>query len=398
MNRRLRWPHTFVNMALVAEIGLPPSFPTAPNSPRCTVGCLYLGATIVPVNPNLSSSEAQYILANCCPKCTVVSSSARQKFASLLDRSILISISQDLVTSSPDPVIDLNQLESPSALVPFSESADDDLALIVYTSGTTARPKGLAHQLGRLVRNATVFSEAQAIDSDSRFYSTLSMAYMGGIYNLLVLPFLTGASVVVDYVFDARSSITFWEKAARFRVNTLWLAPTVLSILLKMDRGRQGEEYCRSSIRKTFVGFAPLPARVKAEFEARYGIALTENYGLSETLFVTARSKSLTGSHADTHTNSQGFVGEPLPGIRLRLCDDRGSIVQPGEEGEIQLLTPDLMAGYLSENGDLNQVDATTWFPTGDIGRIGETGSLFITGRKKRSHHSRRHQHQPSRH
>ncbi|MFZ0478924.1 MAG: class I adenylate-forming enzyme family protein [Terriglobales bacterium] len=357
--------------------------------PNCTelaalyFGCLYVGATIVPVNPNLSSAEAQYILTNCRPKSTVANSSSRQKFAGILDRPILLSTSQDPITSSPDSVIDLKQLESPPAFVPFSESAADDLALIVYTSGTTARPKGLAHRLDRMVRNATAFAEAQAIDSDSRFYLTLSMAYMGGLYNLLLLPFLTGASVVVDHVFDARSSITFWEKAAKFQVNTLWLAPTVLSILLKMDRGHQGEEYCRSSIRKTFVGFAPLPAKVKAEFESRYGIALTENYGLSETLFVTARSNSSTGSYAGAQENSQGYVGDPLPGIRLRLCDDRGSEVSPGEEGEIQLLTPDLMAGYLSENGDLNKVDANNWFPTGDIGRIGETDSLFITGRKK---------------
>ncbi|MGA9530112.1 MAG: class I adenylate-forming enzyme family protein [Terriglobales bacterium] len=355
--------------------------------PNCTelaalyFGCLYLGATIVPVNPNLSSSEVQYILTNCRPRCTVASFAARQKFAAILDRPILLSISQDPATSSSDPVIDIHQLENPTAFAPFSDSAADDLALIVYTSGTTAKPKGLAHRLDRMIRNASVFAEAQAIDSNSRFYLTLSMAYMGGLYNLLLLPFLMGSSVVVDHVFDARSSITFWEKAARFNVNTLWLAPTVLSILLKMDRGYQGEQYCRSSIRKTFVGFAPLPAKVKADFESRYRIALTENYGLSETLFVTARPHSRENLHVEE--NSQGYVGEALPGIRLRLCDDQGSQVPPAQEGEIQLLTPDLMAGYLSGNGDLNQVDVNTWFPTGDIGHLGEAGSLFITGRKK---------------
>ncbi len=142
-----------------------------------------------------------------------------------------------------------------------------------------------------MVRNAIAFAEVQEVDSDSRFYLTLSMAYMGGIYNLLLLPFLSGASVVVDHVFDARSSLTFWERARKFQVNTLWLAPTVLSILLKMDRGHQGEDYCRSSIRKTFVGFAPLSAKVKTNFEDRYGVRVTESYGLSEILFGTARSR-----------------------------------------------------------------------------------------------------------
>ena len=142
----------------------------------------------------------------------------------------------------------------------------------MYTSGTSAKPKGLAHKLGRMFRNASAFAGAQHIDEDSRFYLTLSMAYMGGFYNLLVLPFLCGASIVVDHVFDARSSLHFWDKAKNNHVNTLWLAPTVLSILLRMDRGRTGEEFCRSSVRHTFVGFAPLPLKVKDEFEARYGV------------------------------------------------------------------------------------------------------------------------------
>ncbi len=354
--------------------------------PNCTelailyFGCLYCGATIVPVNPNLGLSEAQYILANGKPKCAVASSSAIQKLASVLTDPVALSTSSEPIASPAERAIVLDRLENSSRFVPLDQSSDDDLALIVYTSGTTARPKGLAHHIGRMVRNATAFADTQALDAGSRFYLTLSMAYMGGIYNLLLLPFITGASVVVDHVFDARSSLTFWEKAKKFQVNTLWLAPTVLSILLKMDRGHQGEDFCRSSIKKTFVGFAPLPAKVKADFEKRYGITVTENYGLSETLFVTARS--------NPNIDGPGYVGEPLPGIQLRVCGEEGASLPSGTkgEGEIQVLTPDLMAGYLSESGALQSVDAGAWFPTGDFGRMnheGETGSLFITGRKK---------------
>ena len=231
----------------------------------------------------------------------------------------------------------------------------------MYTSGTSAKPKGLAHKLGRMFRNATAFASAQGIDQDSRFYLTLSMAYMGGLYNLLIMPFLCGASVVVDHVFDARSSLHFWEKAKSHQVNALWLAPTVLSILLRMDRGHTGEEFCRSSVRHAFVGFAPLPLKVKDEFEARYGVRLIENYGLSETLFVTARSQGTLGS---------GYVGEALPGVRLRIASDEGELVAPGVDGEVQILTSDLMAGYLDADGGVLQMDAAAWFPTGDVGHL----------------------------
>ena len=356
--------------------------------PNCTelavvyFACLYCGATIVPVNPNLSASEAHYILANCQPKSTVVTSSVRHKLAGVLQKDVVLATPQDPLIPPVEPAIDLSRLGGFSSFVPLDESTDDDLALIIYTSGTTAKPKGLAHYIGRMLRNATAFAEAQLIDQGSRFYLTLSMAYMGGIYNLLLLPFLTGASVVIDHVFDARSSLTFWEKARKFHANTLWMAPTVLSILLKMDRGRQGEDYCRSSIKKTFVGFAPLPAKVKSDFETRYGVPLIENYGLSETLFVTARSASAARSLSPPG-NVQGYVGEPLPGIRLRVCGDNGSVFPSEEDGEIQVLTPDLMAGYLSESGDLQKVDASAWFSTGDYGRISKNGSLQVTGRKK---------------
>jgi acyl-CoA synthetase (AMP-forming)/AMP-acid ligase II len=206
------------------------------------------------------------------------------------------------------------------------------------------------------------------------------MAYMGGLYNLLVLPFLCGASVVVDHVFDARSSLNFWDKAKNNQVNTLWLAPTVLSILLRMDRGRTGEDFCRNSVRHAFVGFAPLPLKVKDEFEARYGVRLIENYGLSETLFVTARSQeSLYRDNPGGH----GYVGEALSGVSLRIVSDEEESAAPGIDGEVQILTPDLMAGYLDAEGDLLEMDASAWFPTGDVGHLDDQGSLFITGRKK---------------
>src|SRR5260370_28890999 len=259
--------------------------------------------------------------------------------------------------------------------VHLQTAGPDDLVVIMYTSGRSAKPKGLAHKLGRMLCNARAFAHAQGIDRDSRFYLTLSMAYMGGFYNLLVLPFLCGASVVVDHVFDARSSLHFWDKARNNSVNTLWLATTVLSILLRMDSGRTGEEFCRSSIRRAFVGFAPLPLKVKHEFETRYGVRLIENYGLSETLFVTARSQD--------STVGAGHVGNALPGIDLRIVDDAQEPVGPGIDGEVQILTPDLMAGYLDANGVLLETDPAAWFPTGDVGHLADRDSLFITGRKK---------------
>jgi acyl-coenzyme A synthetase/AMP-(fatty) acid ligase len=350
----------------------------APNCRELAVlyfACLYAGATIVPINPNLSASDVRFILLSCDPRLVVASASLCKRVAAAGGAPIMLATAQDPVADPHTSAIDLAALTPLAPFHPLESANANDLFVIVYTSGTTAKPKGLAHRIGGMFRNARAFAEQQGIGHDSRFYLTLSMAYMGGFYNLLILPFLHGASVVIDHVFDARSSLSFWDRASRHQANTLWLAPTVMSILLKMDRGHLGEEFCRKSVRRSFVGFAPLPLKVKADFEARYGVWMIENYGLSETLFVAARSnESASGT---------GYVGEVLPGIELRVVGEDGSPLLPGADGEIQVLTPDLMAGYLNETGQLKKVNAAEWFPTGDFGRLDRTGALFVTGRKK---------------
>jgi acyl-CoA synthetase (AMP-forming)/AMP-acid ligase II len=344
--------------------------------------CIYLGAVLVPINPASSKSDVEFISTSCKPVLVVAGASsielARQIHPKVLRlRTADDSDSDKDKSSEPDlsNAIKIDDLPDTKDSLPLSHFDSEDLIVIMYTSGTSAKPKGFAHKRDRMLRNATAFASAQSINADSRFYLTLSMAYMGGFYNLLVLPFLCGASVVIDHVFDARSSLHFWEKARVNNVNTLWMAPTVLSILLRMDRGRTGEEFCRDCVRQIFVGFAPLALKVKNEFEERYGVRLIENYGLSETLFVTARSESIGGGH--------GYVGEPLPGLALRIVNDEGSPVTPGSDGEIQILTPDLMAGYLDSNGRLLEVNSAEWFSTGDMGHLENGKSLSITGRKK---------------
>jgi long-chain acyl-CoA synthetase len=338
--------------------------------------CIYVGAVIVPVNPALSKGETRFIVGSCKPALIVASSSNAESVREFHENVLVLQTGQDANRSAHGGnAIKIDELQEAKNFVPLETADTDDLVVIMYTSGTSAKPKGLAHKLGRMFRNALAFASAQRIDEESRFYLTLSMAYMGGFYNLLLLPFLCGASVVVDHVFDARSSLHFWEKARKNKVNTLWMAPTVLSILLRMDRGHTGEEFCRSSAHHVFVGFAPLSLKVKNEFESRYGARLIENYGLSETLFVTARSAEALGG--------SGYVGEPLPGVALRIVNDDGEQVAPGVDGEVQVLTPDLMAGYLDSDGRLLEMNSSAWFATGDVGHLDESSSLLITGRKK---------------
>ena len=119
------------------------------------------------------------------------------------------------------------------------------------------------------------------------------MTYLGGYYNLLLLPYAGEASVVLSNAFDARSALNMWQAPRKHGVNTLWLVPTIMSILMEMDRGKDGEVFCRDAVRLALVGTAPLPPTLRHAFEKRYAITLYENYGLSETLFISSNSPSI---------------------------------------------------------------------------------------------------------
>ena len=167
---------------------------------------------------------------------------------------------------------------------------------------------------------------------------------------------------------STKLALDFWRIPVHYEVNTLWLVPSVVSMLLKVDRDEEGLEYCKKKITHAFIGTAPLPLQARVEFQSRYGVTLLESYGLSETLFVT------TNSHR--REIMVGSVGYPLDGIEIRIKDESGCNLPPGHKGEIFIKTPDLMA-----NQTLNTSQEA--FPSGDIGFLGDSGELYITDRKK---------------
>ena len=214
------------------------------------------------------------------------------------------------------------------------------------------------------------------------------MTNLPGYYNLLILPYVAEASVVLANAFDARSAFNFWEPVRQHGVNTLWFVPTIMSILMEMDRASVGESLCRDQVRLALVGTAPLADQLRHDFESRYGITVYENYALSETLFIT--------TNAPSRTVLDGSVGRSLPEVQVRIIDEAGDPLASGEEGEICVQTPVLFIGYhdpAREQPDLFRRD--DWFPAGDVGILSPEGDLFVTGRKEGSDYPRWHQHKP---
>lgn len=332
------------------------------NTPECVLlelGCLFLGATMVPLSPDLAPRDVDYILGIIRPDVIVCTPSTRELASSGAQRT------WELVPQAEGgpPVASLCETSDGLA---GSPKADEDVVTVHFTSGTTSRPKGVPHRLGSLLRNAKAFNEAVGVGPDHRFMHVFQMSYMAGFLNTLICPLVAGASVVVAPVFDARSMLRFWRPAIRHEVNALWMSPTMLASLLRVDRDTEGKEYVRSRIHSLYAATAPLPDAVRRDFEHEYRVEVLNSYGLSELLIVAVERPG--------RARADGSVGRVLAGVDVEL--DGG-----GKEGELLVRTPDATPGYMTEAGEIPS-SGREWFATGDLGRL-EEGAVFVTGRQK---------------
>jgi len=341
--------------------------------------CLVSGIVVVPINPILTASEKEIILANSQAKLFVVSSETSEgiNLKKLNTQLKLTSLNCD---SENIPVEDVPEFSWKNAdtdgFKPYKGVSGDDIVAIIYTAGTTSTPKGVVQTYNSMLINGWVYGEIMGIGPENRFYNLLPMTYLGGYYNLLLLPYLRGSSVVLGKAFNARSALRFWDPVIENRVNTIWFVPSIISILLEMDRGDKGSDYTKAELRLALVGTAPLALPLKEKFEERYGVILYENYGLSETFFLSTNipnEKKLTYG-----------VGTIFPGVEFKIIDKSGDEASVNKEGEVCVKTKFMMQGYYKSNVDKPELNLSDgFFPTGDIGRLSKDGNLYITGRKK---------------
>ena len=346
---------------------------------------LLAGIVAVPVSPVMHSRDIGFIAQHCRAKMLFTADETMPQIASFVKQDMgmdIMYLEQGGEKRNEVPpnaeILDMNNLNisSDKLISPFEDVPSDQRLAIVYTSGTTSRPKGVVHKVSSMLNNALSFNHELEIGNNNRFYGILAMGYLGGYYNLLMLPFMAGASVVITRAFDARSPLTFWEPAEKYGVNTLWFVPTIMAIMLKVDRSEEGPQFCRKEVKRAIVGTAPLPRKLKRDFENHYGIKLYENYGLSETFFVT--------TEAPKYSSLESSVGKILPEVEVRIVAENGEPLPYNSEGEILVRTPFLMEGYYNPDiGKPDCVDKKDWFPTEDIGYLISNGELFITGRKK---------------
>jgi len=328
------------------------------------------GIIVVPINGNMTKSDIMHIKNDSSIKYVITDKTYIEKIKDIFNESIITFDSLNFRFDNENYLLD-RSLSFP-LIKPFKKILGNETILIVYTSGTTSKPKGVIHSLDDLVLNGSQFVKIQNLTKNNRFLNLLPMTYLGGYYNLLLIPYLASGSIVITKSYNNMMVLNFWEPVIKYEVNTLWLAPTIMSIMMELDRDEKGIDYCGENDIKLFVGTAPLPLSLKEAFQRKYNLSVIENYGLSETLFISTNTKK--------DYNEQD-LGKPLDTVSVKIRDIRTMnwIEENNKEGEIYVKTPYLMKSYINIENELED----GYFPTGDIGYINNRGAIKITSRKK---------------
>lgn len=234
--------------------------------------------------------------------------------------------------------------------------------MITYTSGSTGKAKGVIHSLKNLFLAGDVFGEKVGFSEKSKVCHTMPMTYMAGILNTIFMPLVRGSQIIVFPRFSIMTAVTFWRAVAEYEVNTFWLSPTMLNILMTVDRKGKAAEYLNRTETIFCIGTAPLYTDLKQAFEKKYGVELLPSYGLTETLFISTKVKG--------DASGEQSVGRVLPAVDLHFS----------EADEIYLDVPWMFLGYSNEN--TTAYFDGKYYMSGDLGKIDE-GYLCIIERKK---------------
>ncbi|MEU6347502.1 long-chain fatty acid--CoA ligase [Streptomyces sp. NPDC046977] len=337
-----------------------------PNTPEFAVayfGALRAGGIVVPMNPLLKSPEVAYYLGDSGARLLFVWHAVAGEA-----RAGARQAGAEVVVVEPGGFDGL--LASGPSAGDMTDRHADDTAVILYTSGTTGHPKGAELTHANLTRNRDVAAEVIRLGPGDVVFGGLPLFHAFGQTCTLNASVTAGACLTLVQHFRAESALAV---LAEHGVTVLAGVPTIFRRLLQPP-GR--ESYDLSRLRLCISGGASLPGQVLRDFEAAFGCAVLEGYGMSETSPVAAFNP-LQGAH------KPGSVGIPVPGVRMQVVDGKGEEVPCGETGEIVISGHNVMKGYWRRPEDTAAAIRDGRLHTGDLGRVDEDGYFWIVGRQK---------------
>jgi long-chain acyl-CoA synthetase len=321
---------------------------------------LSAGCVAVPVNPSSPTPELQRELSVIGARAVIVGPSGRATVTGL-DRGALPALEHVVISGDGDvpDTVRLDQLLDTEP-TPVVDRAEDDLAVLIFTSGTAGSPKAAMLSHGNLLANLQQCQDhpGRAQTADDVALGVLPFFHIFGLNVVLGLTLLAGASVLLVERFDPQSAL---EAIRNHGVTVISGAPTMWSAW---------------AVRLATSGAARLDPETTEAMQRRFGLALTEGYGLTEAAPVVSSGHGLDAP--------AGSIGVPLPGLHVRLVDADGQDALVGDAGEVWVQGPNVFRGYW-EDPEATAAARTPdgWLRTGDIAVVDDDGFLFLVDRVK---------------
>jgi long-chain acyl-CoA synthetase len=345
-----------------------------PNCPEVLQGfhaIWRIGAVAVPINFLVGEEETAYIYQDSGAKIVISSSLFLPKI--LAGKARAPGLKEVILVDSEVPQGFLSYwhlLEKRSGETEVANTDDDELAALIYTAGTTGRPKGVMHTHLSLYENARMQHETLTLPEDFVTVFVLPLCHSYGIASINQDLFLSGGKAVLLNSFNVEAIFSAIEK---YRADTLAGVPTMYVYMLLFP---EPKKYNLSSMKYWFSGSAPLALETFNRFKETFGFEIIEGWGLTE-------AGANNAVNPMEGVKKVGSIGLPMKGTEMRIVDRAGDALPAGQEGEIVIRGPMLMKGYWNKPEETAEMLRGGWLYTGDIGYVDEDGYFWITERKK---------------
>ena len=333
---------------------------------RLFIGVMYGGYCVTPINLLAQPSQLAYVLDHCDAKIVFV---APDQIERLNEAMKEVSRTLDIVVCDPDAE-EFIQGAAANALPPVAPEND---ALMMYTSGTTGKPKGVVLSHRAVIAGGEYVSQVHELTPADRVMAVLPLYHINAQIVTATAPLVHGGSLVLPRKFSASG---YWETVAAQQCTWINVVPTIIAYLLNGETPQQKGldisrvRFCRSAS-------APLAPAHHRAFEAKFGIGIIETMGLTET------AAPCFSNPLDPAQRKIGSPGRAF-GNEAKIVDAEGRTLPPGQTGEILVRGDNVMTCYYKNSAETaKSLQADGWLHTGDLGHMDADGFVFVTGRLK---------------
>lgn len=357
------------------------------NSPHFVIGlygALRLGATVIPVNPIYTADEIGYILNNGDVKLVVALDMAIplaekvHAFLPKVEKFVFCETSEYGISQHNVESLTLySKMKSFTEVIASGdltyqgpELKDDDTAIILYTSGTTGKPKGAMLTHKNLYSNASDVGDYLRMNDQDRVITTLPMFHVFCLTVALNAPLLSGATLLIAPKFSPKE---IFELAKEYEATVFAGVPTMYNFLYQYSEGSP-EDF--KSLRLCISGGASLPVALLNNFEKKFNVRVSEGYGLSE-------ASPVTCFNPLDRPRKAGSIGTSILHVENKIVNELGEELPVGAVGELIVSGPNVMKGYYKMPEETAAAIRDGWLYTGDLARMDEDGYFYIVDRKK---------------